>query len=93
MLDDRCFCHPHGNFAFVPSMTTSASTKRYMGCKNERSIIARISDKTTRTKTTINQGFLMTDLLQVNDRRPGCSDSLVAAGGLHDRVGTLTVTL
>jgi hypothetical protein len=64
VLDDRCFTQPHGNFAFVPSMTTSARTKRYMGCKNERSIIARISDKATRTTTTINQGFLMTDLLR-----------------------------
>jgi hypothetical protein len=58
VLDDRCFGHPHGNFAFVPSMTTTASTKRYIGCKNDRSIMARISDKATRTKTTSNQPAL-----------------------------------
>src|SRR5215831_567453 len=51
--------HPHGNFVFVPYMTTSASTKRYMGCKIARSAIARISDKTIRTRATICQGRSM----------------------------------
>src|SRR6516162_6607339 len=51
--------HPHGNFVFVPYMTTSASTNRYMGCKIWRSVIARISDKTIRTRATICQGRSM----------------------------------
>src|SRR5262249_50107801 len=40
-------------------MTTSASTKRYMGCKIARSVIARISDKTISTRATICQGRAM----------------------------------
>ena len=51
--------HPHGNFVFVPYMTTSASTNKYMGCKIWRSVIARISDKTIRTRATICQGRSM----------------------------------
>jgi hypothetical protein len=62
-LVERGFCHSQGNFTFVPSMTTIAKTKRYIGCKSVRSIIARMSDKAIKTRTTTNHGFLMADLL------------------------------
>ena len=34
-------------------MTTIAKTKRYIGCKSVRSIIARISDKAINTRTLL----------------------------------------
>ena len=60
----RSFRQTQGGFAFVPSMTTSAKTNRYKGCRSERSMIARMIDKATKTKTATPQGFLMTGLLQ-----------------------------
>ena len=36
-----------GNLTFVPSITTSARTRRYIGCKKRRSKITMISDRAT----------------------------------------------
>ena len=49
-----------GNLTDVPTMTTRASTSRYIGDRNDRSITARIKDKAIRTSMTMSQGFMFT---------------------------------
>jgi hypothetical protein len=49
-----------GNLTDVPTMTTRASTSRYIGDRNDRSITAKIKDKATRTSMTMSQGFMFT---------------------------------
>src|ERR1700730_7078820 len=46
-----------GNLTEVPTMTTSANTSRYIGERKERSMIAKITESTTSTTTTMSQIF------------------------------------
>jgi hypothetical protein len=57
--------HYQGNLTEVPTMTTSARTRRYIGERNERSMIARMTESTTSTTTTMSQMFAFIAVLQM----------------------------